>query len=250
MREIDKVLVFDIWGDYAHFRRGYTTTSPLTYPFPPRTTLSGFVGAILGLPRDSYYEFFKKDNSAFALQILTPIKKIRITLNLIDTKHGFTPWEIQSKGQAPRTQILFEFIKNPKYRMYIWLKNNKMFTDLVESIKYHKAKYTPYLGISECIANFEIYGSGIFGIKKQSVNTKEDVEIHSIVNREEVKKIKLEEGKIYGSIKVPGFMDKDRRVLKFIGFYYEENGNSLTIPAGLIREYYSLHQQNVNIVFF
>jgi CRISPR-associated protein Cas5h len=55
MADVDKVLVFDIWSDYAHFRRGYTTTSPLTYPFPTRTALTGIVAAILGLEIDQGY---------------------------------------------------------------------------------------------------------------------------------------------------------------------------------------------------
>ncbi|MFB3896899.1 MAG: CRISPR-associated protein Cas5, partial [bacterium] len=30
-----KILVFDIWGDLGHFRKFYTTTSPLSFSFPP-----------------------------------------------------------------------------------------------------------------------------------------------------------------------------------------------------------------------
>lgn len=249
MKNINKVIVFDIWGDYAHFRRGYTTTSPLTYPFPPRTTLIGLIAAILGLPRDSYYGLFREDNSAFALQILASLKKIRIGLNLMDTKHGFTPWEIQKKGDPPRTQILFEFIKSPKYRIYVWLEDSEMFKDLAGLIREHKSKYTPYLGISECIANFEMFGKGIFEVEKK-VAIKGDVKIHSIIKKDKVERIKLEEGKRYGSVKIPGFMNEDRSISQFIKFYYEENGNPLTIPVGAIKEYYSLQQENVNILFF
>lgn len=131
MLEIDKVLIFDLWGDYAHFRRGYTTTSPLTYPFPSRTTLAGILAAILGFQRDSYYEYFGKHNSAFALQILKPIKKIRINLNLIDTKTGFYLWD--NKGQ--RTQIPFEFLKDAKYRVHVWIKDKEIFNDLKISLE-------------------------------------------------------------------------------------------------------------------
>ena len=241
MAEIDRVLVFDVWGDYAHFRRGYTTTSPLTYPFPSRTTLAGLISAILGLPRDSYYKLFGKDNSAFALQILNPIRKIKITQNLIDTKTGFYLWD--NKGQ--RTQIPFEFIKEPKYRVYAWLSDQK-FDDLIKLIKEHKSVYTPYLGISECIANFEIFKDGMFEVEKKRVNG-EEVEIHSIIKKGAVKKIKLEKGKKYGIVKVPGFMNKDRSVSKYLEFYYEEDGKPLKITEG---EYYTLKGEDVNVVFF
>ncbi|MCD6213910.1 MAG: type I-B CRISPR-associated protein Cas5 [Candidatus Desulfofervidus sp.] len=242
MAEIDRVLVFDVWGDYAHFRRGYTTTSPLTYPFPSRTTLAGLISAILGLPRDSYYKLFGKDNSAFALQILNPIRKIKITQNLIDTKTGFYLWD--NKGQ--RTQIPFEFIKKPKYRVYAWLSDQK-FDDLIKLIKEHNSVYTPYLGISECIANFEIFGEGVFEVEKKRVDGGEGVEIYSIIEKGKAKVRGGERGKKYGIVKVPGFMNQDRSVSKYMEFYYEEDGKPLKITEG---EYYTLKGEDVNVVFF
>jgi len=248
MAEIDRVFVFDVWGDYAHFRRGYTTTSPLTFPFPSRTTLAGLISAILGLPRDSYYKLFGKDNSAFALQILNPIRKIKITQNLINTKENDNPLYLKYgfiNSFKGRTQIPFEFIKEPKYRVYAWLSDQK-FDDLIKLIKEHKSVYTPYLGISECIANFEIFKDGMFEVEKKRVNG-EEVEIHSIIKKGAVKKIKLEKGKNYGIVKVPGFMNQDRSVSKYMEFYYEEDGKPLTITEG---EYYTLKGEDVNVVFF
>jgi len=242
---MEEVLVFDVWSDYAHFRRGYTTTSPLTYPFPSRTTLAGLLAAILGLPRDGYYELFGKDNSAFALQILEPIKKIKITLNLIDTRHGLTHWEIQKKNQMPRTQIPFEFIKNPRYRLYVWLKDLEKFEELKNLVKEHKSVYTPYLGISECLANFEIVKDGIFEVERSSVSGTSEVEIHSIIKKGSVKVKGGERGKKYGVVKVPGFMNEDRAVMEYLEFYYEEDGKPLKITEGV---YYRL--EDVNIIFF
>lgn len=244
MSTIDKVIVFDIWGDYAHFRRGYTTTSPLTYPFPTRTALSGIMAAILGLSRDSYYELFGKDKSAFAIQIINPINKIRITQNLIDTKHGYTPWEIQIKGQAPRTQISFEYVKNPKYRVYVWSK--ECFRELKSLIEEHKSKYTLYLGTSECIANFEYIGVG--NVERKIANGIE-VEISTIIKNDGIIEIKPEKGKKYGKIKIPGVMNKERVVQEFIEVIYEENGKTIKIIKG---EYYKIKNlnENVNVSFF
>ena len=66
-------LIFKLQGDFAHFKRHYTTTSPLSFDFPPRTVLSGLVGAILGLskyPQDSnyYLKFFKKQDAHFGVK--------------------------------------------------------------------------------------------------------------------------------------------------------------------------------------
>ncbi|MDI6861479.1 MAG: type I-B CRISPR-associated protein Cas5b [Caldisericia bacterium] len=240
MPDINKVLVFDVWGDYAHFRRGYTTTSPLTYPFPPRTALSGMIAAIIGLPRDSYYNLFSKDNSAIALQIINPIKRIKITQNLIDTKTGFYLWD--NKGQ--RTQIPFEYLKEPKYRIYLWMKEN--LDDLARLLKEHKSIYTPYLGISECIANFKYID--ILEVEPKYTED-EIVEISSIIKNSNDIKIVLEEGKRYGKIKIPGFMDNNRVIQDFLEMIYEEDGKKIKIISG---NYYKVIGKNidVNVILF
>jgi len=240
MPGIDKALVFDVWGDYSHFRRGYTTTSPLTYPFPTRTTLSGMIAAIRGLPRDNYYNLFSKDNSAIALQIINPIKKVRITQNLIDTSTGFYLWD--NNGQ--RTPTSFEYLKESKYRIYLWMKENLDNFGLL--LKEHKSIYTPYLGISECIMNFEYIG--IFDIELHYTEG-EIVEISSIILNSNEIKIVLEEGKKYGKIKIPGFMGNNRIVQDFLEMIYEESGEKIKITSG---NYYRVIGKNidVNIIFF
>ena len=82
----EKLLAFDIWGDYGYFRRGYTSTSTITYPFPSRTTIAGLISGIVGLEKDSYHDFFNENNSKIGLRILNPIKKMNINLNYINTK--------------------------------------------------------------------------------------------------------------------------------------------------------------------
>ena len=83
---VNKLIAFDIWGDYGYFRRGYTSTSTITYPFPSRTTLAGLISGILGLEKDSYHDIFSENNSELGLRILNPIKKININLNYTNTK--------------------------------------------------------------------------------------------------------------------------------------------------------------------
>jgi CRISPR-associated protein Cas5h len=39
-------LVFDVYGSMAMFRKSYTTTSSVSFPFPPPRPLRGFSGAI------------------------------------------------------------------------------------------------------------------------------------------------------------------------------------------------------------
>ena len=74
-KQVDQVLVFDIWGEYAHFRKYYTTTSPLSYSLPTRTALTGLIGAITGFKKDEYLKHFTKDQAFIAVRLLKPIKK-------------------------------------------------------------------------------------------------------------------------------------------------------------------------------
>ena len=230
------VVVFDVWGDYAYFRRGYTTTSTISYPFPSRTTIAGFISGILGYPRDSYYELFNEENSLVGLKIINPIKKTRLNLNYINTKLSMHLFEINSTGK--RTQVPAEFLKDVKYRFYISLKDDEIMTKLYEFIKEHKSVYTPYLGITECICNFELVGEGIFSVEELSG---EKVEIDSVVLKKDTNII-IEPDKKYGVVKSPGFMNNDRSVRKFIEYFYEDNGKPIQVDSC---NYYVIGEDNV-----
>ena len=49
-----KSLIFDIYGDFGHFKKYYTTSSPLTFSFPPPPTIKGMLGAIGGISKTEY----------------------------------------------------------------------------------------------------------------------------------------------------------------------------------------------------
>jgi CRISPR-associated protein Cas5h len=102
---MDKILVFDIWSEYAHFRKFYTTTSPLTFSIPPRTALCGLMGALLGLSKETYLKNFPKTKARFAVKLLNPVKKVRFSENLIDTESINTMNVIKQ-----HTRLKFEFL--------------------------------------------------------------------------------------------------------------------------------------------
>lgn len=233
---VEKLLVFDIWGDYAYFRRGYTTTSTISYPFPSRTTIAGFISGILGYDRDTYYDIFNEDNSKIGLNILEPIKKTRINLNYINTKEGFLLSDIKSTGK--RNQVRAEFLKDVKYRIYVSLEDSDIMDNLYNLLNEHKAVFTPYLGISECLANFKLVGNGFFEVNKQYGN---NINIDSIILKKD-NNIIVEPNKKYGLVKTPGFFNNERIVEEFLEFYYEENGSTIKIHEG---EYYRIGDDNV-----
>jgi CRISPR-associated protein Cas5h len=235
---MEKAIVFDIWANHAYFRKGFTATSTLSYPFPSRTTIAGLVAGILGLERDSYYDLFSKDSSKISLRILNPIKKFRINLNYINTKEGFLLSDIK-KGK--RTQVQAEFLKDVKYRIYLSLKDTEIMNQLFDLISNHKSVYTPALGISECLANFSLVGDDFFTITE--VEGIDSVEINSVVP--ENSEIIIESGKKYGIIKSPGFMNNERVVTDYLEYYYEENGK----PIKIANSNYSKIGDD-NVIFF
>ncbi len=161
-----RVVSFKLWGDYAHFRKHFTTSSPLTHSIPPPSALRGLVGAILGYSRGEYIEKFSLEKSRFGIRILSPIKKVRIGINLMDTKDG--SWVqvdfsrclpiVKEDGHGnPRlhTQVRTEFLKDPVFEIFFHHQDDALMDKFSGNLREHKAVYTPFLGITECIANFE-----------------------------------------------------------------------------------------------
>lgn len=233
---IEKVLVFDVWGDYAHFRKIETTTSPLTYSIPTGTSLLGLVSAMVGLERDSYYEIFSSKNTRYAIRIINPIKKVRINLSLIDTKKGLYLWDIKKN---PRTLIPFEFLKNSRYRIYFWTEHSGIYKKLKLFLERHQSFYTPYLGISELIANFE-YVREFDDIEMRKGNA----ELHTVLRKDKANFI-VEEGKRYGLERIPLFMDNNRVVREYADIIFELNGKSLRISE---TEFYKIGSENVSFI--
>ncbi len=229
-----KVIVFDIWGDYGHFKKRYTTTSPLTHSIPPRTTVMGLISAIAGLKKDEYQEYFSRDKSKLALQILNPVKKVRFSLNLISTKseHLIAPPLLNYFKR--HTIITYEFLKDPKYRIYFYHEDNNFYNTLRNLLIEHKSIYTPALGLSELICNFGWIGEYYITERK---NSHELTYISSILpikkssDGKSIMNIKPEKDKKYSLETVPYFMNASREVEEYIELLIEENGKTInTIP--------------------
>jgi len=215
---MDKVLVFDIWGEYAHFRKYYTTTSPLSYSIPPRTAVTGFIGAILGLGKEEYLKHFTKKQAFITVGLLNPVKKVRISENLIDTKSAIRMHLIKN-----RTQIRFEFIKDPKYRLYFYHTDEGLYAKTKNLLADHKSIYTPYLGISEHIANFEFIGE--MNIQKKILE--DFVKVDSVIPEDQTNKIEFETNLEYFSETMPIEMDFDRTVVEYKNIMFERNGQRI-----------------------
>ena len=242
-----KVLIFDIWGDYGHFRKFYTTSSPLTFSFPPPSTIAGVLGAICGVGKNEYLKVFSLNRCKIALKIVNPVKKVRMGLNLINTKDNhWTPLlkiTLKSKHE-PRTQIRTEFLKDPFFRIYFTHEDEKVFKTIAGLLKEHKSTYTVSLGLSELLADFRYVGE--YPAEEKSGN--ELVELQTPVAETNwiQNGLEIESGKKYFKEKMPIKMNQKRIIEKYDDVIFEPDGK--TIKAK-VKNYYRL-ANGENIAFF
>jgi CRISPR-associated protein Cas5h len=238
-----KVLAFDIWSDYGHFRKFYTTTSPLTFSFPPPPTIAGILGAIYGADKDEYLKIFSHDKCHLALRIVSVVKKVRMGINLINTKDNY--WQpVKKKNHEPRTQIRTEFLKDPCFRIYVSHVDGKLFDMLAQNIKEHKSIYSVSLGLSELLAEFRF--KGIFDADQ--ISDGQLAELFTPISAINLQKneIEIEANKKYFKEKMPIRMNPDRVVEIYDDIIYEPDGK--TIKAK-VKTYYRL-ENGENITFF
>ncbi len=238
-----KVLVFDIWGDYAHFRKFYTTSSPLTFSFPPPSTVAGILGAIYGIDKNEYLQVFSLDKCKIALKIVNPVKKVRMGINLINTKGSY--WTLFSNQyHEPRTQIRTEFLKDPYFRIYFIHKDENIFNKIADYMKEHKSIYTVSLGLSELLADFKY----IDEYQAEEKTNKELVEIQTPIAEDNIYEncLEIETGKKYFKEKIPIRMNQERVVEKYGNVIFEPDGKTVKAKSII---FYKL-ENGENITFF
>lgn len=237
-----KTLVFDIYGDFGHFKKFYTTSSPLTFAFPPPPTVRGMLGAITGADKKEYLEIFSHKKCKVAVRILSPVKKIRMGLNHINTKGNF--WVPAKKGtHEARTQIRTEFLKNPAYRIYVTHNDEKVFSNLVDNVKSHKTVYTLSLGLSELLADFKYVGLKDF---KEGHDGQGGIVTVIPMDVVEQYGITFEEDKKYFKEKISIEMNQDRVVEKYGDVLFEVQGKSIIARTNIYWE----AEDGERIIFF
>lgn len=221
-----QVMVFDIWSNFAYFRRPYTTTNALTYNFIPRSSIEGLIGAILGIPITEVSE--KLSNSKIGLGIINPIKKI--PFSAMHTHTDF--WlEMQAylegtavKKKNFRARASLELIVEPKYRVYF--SDQNLGKGLEETLKKHETIFTPYLGTSTMLADFTYVGSFDYNVTKRETS-----ELSSIIPyRDRFPDIAVEKQMLYAVEQdIPGRISKDRDLLSTYYAVYSPEGKKIKV---------------------
>lgn len=268
---MNNLLIFDIYGEYGCFKKFYTTSSILTYDIPPKTSLNGIIGSILGYERNSE-EIKKLSEIKIGISILNPVKKIHQGINWLNTK-------VKSKKIRPEITSFLEpisefsvkdfygfiglnknkpsslqLLKNPKFRIFVSDEKFEDYDNFVHSIKNQFYHFSPYLGQSEflCSVNFidEVESKKI---QKEKMNKK--VPIDSVIPQSFIKKsddqfeIEISEATSIIVEQMPLKYEDD--ITQFHRVVYDKLGNSLTAH---LREYYKISSSSLgnefNIVLY
>ena len=237
-----KVLVFDIESEYGHFRKFNTTTSPLTYSIPSRPAIAGLVGAILGIEREiaagkfnkgvtPIADVFSKDKSSIGVQIINSIQKVNIGFNLLDTeKTASSFFNIKQ-----RTQIEFELLKNPCFRVFISLADENLFSELISRVQNNKTHFTPYLGLSQFTAS--VHFKGVTDAELlESTEFQEVVTSVNISNADSESPIRFIYAKDfkYTSDTLPIEMLSNREVIEYSEVIVETTGKPILLKSNQI----------------
>lgn len=246
---IREVLIFDIKGYAAHFRKFYTNSSSLSYSVPPRTTVSGIIATILGLKRNEYYDQFNVENADIAVRKNNRTRKILQGLNymkITSKKHFEFP--------ANHTQIPFEIILAEEglvsYRIYFTSHNESLMDSLEKRLEEKKYYYSPSLGAIPFNSSIDYIGK-----VKGEIKRDEKVFISSVIALSKVKHRGLEimdiDEKQVLLVKERMTRDfKSNREIKSVESYiYDENTNGL--PVRLNQDYIKLSYDGLeeNIIF-
>ena len=167
------ILIFDIWGEYAHFKKIYATTSAVSYVIPPKTAIYGYVGAVLGFSKaeNQYLSYFADKKCLIGIGLQRPVLMKRIGVNLRPNLKG------EAKNAKP---TMTEYVYQPRYRIYFSHEDAALQQKLREQLQAHQSVFTPTLGLASLVSNFEWVGEA----SASAITGEEAVPIHSVIPRQ------------------------------------------------------------------
>lgn len=204
--------VFEVSGRMAMFRKPYTTTSSVSFPFPPPTALAGMIAAIVGISNGSGEKGFKADfwermeGTRVALRILHPVSWHRETINF---------WNAKEPQKNPHIQVRHQFLSNPKYRVFV---DGALSEVLKDKLVRGSFVYTPYLGVAYALSEMKYLGE--FCNEESPLPTRVNT-IVPLLNGVEIDI--LETGGVFRE-DVPFSMDVDRGLKQSIPVLYAPSG--------------------------
>ncbi len=131
------IIVFDLRGPLAHFRRPDTLGTHATYPFITRTALRGLAASILGLPA-------VPSEVRCGIRLLAPVRTVVQEL----TMHGKTWVAASGRADSFHRPTAIELVVQPHYRIFY---KGPLSDELSRRLKACQSQYHTYLGSAYCL---------------------------------------------------------------------------------------------------
>ncbi len=220
----ERVLVVELWGAVAFFRRFYTTASPLSFAFPPPTTLAGLLACIVGTPPGAGTRLFAPDHCFLAVGLRAPVRTLRLGVNRLKTDSPV----LQTGLITDHSPTLLEVLTDVRHRLYVAPGDPDLYDRLRRRLETHAAEVIPALGKSEYPANFAFVGEyrctplspGLYDLASV-------VPVDAILWPPDGEGLWVEEGKRYTAQRVPLHMGPGRVPLDWTMVLVETTGAPL-----------------------
>ncbi len=226
-----KLVVFDAKCFFAHFRKHFSTTSSLSYSFPPRTTIVGMLAAMLGYDRDAYYPIFSSERCRVALQVKTPVRRLTHTINYLMTDKPLTLRKL--RGIENRAQVHVEMLvsdnREPRqlaYRIFFNHEDEGLLKKVAEMLQRRKFAYPPSLGKANNLAELD----HVDFVDAEVSRPGGEVEVQTVVPRSVLEKVIPQPGRrIYIEELVPADFTEDRKLKRIESYIYEGEGKPIKV---------------------
>ncbi|WP_129113880.1 type I-B CRISPR-associated protein Cas5b [Halegenticoccus tardaugens] len=180
----DEAVSLTVSGRWAHFRN-IEGTLYRTYTMFPRTTVAGFLAAIVGRGRDTYYDVFHPNRTRVSvtlddyegthtmsrLYLGTRNSSDEKELTLSETGDPAAKALTEAVGGLPNANAIYgsrqrpviHMIRRPTYTIDVVFDRTDERTaafreELVDHLSNGTSVFTPYLGTAECLARIEFNG--------------------------------------------------------------------------------------------
>ncbi|ASJ02841.1 hypothetical protein A3L09_06000 [Thermococcus profundus] len=136
------LVAFRVTGEFAHFRSPFVTSYLSTYPFPPKPTVLGMLGAIMGYS---------------PLEVLNLQNTIQVAIKLNKTPKKALDYVRLWKFENDKKNIIFSPVKmelliRPDYTIFVHSNNEKFSAELQKRLETRDFVYPVSLGKNEFIA--------------------------------------------------------------------------------------------------
>jgi len=183
----------------------------------------------MGIESENYPD--RLEHANIAIQIINKVSRIPFSMvhTHVDAWKEFALYlktgSMHIKPDKFRARVKVELLREPKYRIYF---NHDDIQDTLKlRLQSHESVFTPYLGTSSMIANFNYIGEYQFS----TTYPKEPVYVHSLIPfSDRFPQIHLEDGITYAiEQNIPIHLRADRSTTGTFSALYSPNGANIKV---------------------